>query len=894
MPYSAMQRRNVSQAVLARRRHSIRWRLPLAIGALVYIAMGGMAIWAFFEVRKAVTEVAAARLTQVTRQFQDLLEAGVRQRYATLDVVAKDTAILAYLLSPRDSVKRAGVTRLKAHLSTSVQVRSVELWDTSGTRLVTEGVALPPLAVEGVRPLMAEAASGAGGSTSPYLAVGDSVEFTTVVPVRRGERVVAFVADRRRLTGTAQAARQLAELVGSGARLLVGNRAGDLWTDLTRAVDGPPNSVISDSGIVRYAQGPTGEVLAKLVPVRSTPWVVGIEFLAAPIVAPAMTFLWRALAAVLVLGVVATMVGILYSRGITRPLQQVTDAAGALAAGREVTRVPLERRDEIGRLAASFSSMAEQIARGHERLAATLEQYQLLFDKNPMPMWVYDRETLAFLQVNEAAVEHYGYSADEFRAMTLKDIRPPEDVGRLEDVMRAAPDLRTKRGIWKHRRKDGTLIDVEITRTNIMLQGRSVSFALANDITERSVAERALASTNEALRKSQEQLLHSQKMEALGRLAGGIAHDFNNITTAILGFAEFLTGSLETNDPRREDAQEIHRAGLRAAELTKQLLAFSRQQVIEVQPLQLNEVVRHTERLLQRLLGEDIDLITILAPNIGFVESDPGHVEQALVNLAVNARHAMPGGGKLTIETGSVLLDTHYASLHSDARPGPHIMLAVSDSGSGMTPEVASRVFEPFFTTKPRGQGTGLGLATVYGIVRQSGGHVVVYSELGQGTVFKLYFPEVKAESAPALPMVHAPALPIGHAPVTPEQGFETVLLVEDEAGVRAITSRVLHQLGYRVIEARTGSEALSLSAELGLDPVLVLTDVVMPEMSGPELAAQLQERVPNARIVFMSGYTDDAIVRHGMLPKHAAFLQKPFTVEQLKAKIHEVLDAME
>jgi hypothetical protein len=848
--------------------------------------MGGMAIFAFLEVRKAVTEVAATRLEQVTRQFHDLLDAGVRQRYTTLIAVARDSAIQAWLLSPRESLGRGGVARLRAHLTTSGQVRNVELWDTAGTRLVTEGAELPPLPVTSARALVAEATSSTGGSTSPYQAVGDSVEFTTVVPVRRDERVVAFVADRRRLTGTARDARQLSELLGSGARLLVGNRAGDLWTDLTRAVKGPPDRVISDSAVVRYRQESTGEVLARFVPVRGTPWAVGIEFLAAPIVAPAMTFLWRALAAVLVLGVGATLVGILFSRSITRPLQQVTDAAGALAAGQHVTRVPLERRDEIGRLAASFSTMAEQIARGHERLAATLEQYQLLFDKNPMPMWVYDRESLAFLQVNEAAVEHYGYSADEFRAMTLKDIRPPEDVDRLEDMMRAPADTRTKRGVWKHCRKDGTLIDVEITRTNITLHGRPVSFALANDITERAAAERALASTNEALRKSQEQLLHSQKMEALGRLAGGIAHDFNNITTAILGFAEFLTSALETDDPRRDDAQEIQRAGLRAAELTRQLLAFSRQQVIEVRPLQLNEVVEHTERLLQRLLGEDVDLITILAPNLGWVESDPGQVEQALVNLAVNARDAMPSGGKLTIETGSVLLDDHYASLHADARPGPHIMLAVSDSGSGMSPEVASRVFEPFFTTKPRGQGTGLGLATVYGIVRQSGGHVAVYSELGKGTVFKLYFPEVKPETVPASPVVHAPA--------TVEQNFGTVLLVEDEPGVRAIASRVLRQLGYRVLEAKTGSEALLLSEELGQERALVLTDVVMPEMSGPELASRLQERVPNARIVFMSGYTDDAIVRHGMLPKHAAFLQKPFTVEQLKAKIREVLDAME
>jgi signal transduction histidine kinase len=395
-----------------------------------------------------------------------------------------------------------------------------------------------------------------------------------------------------------------------------------------------------------------------------------------------------------------------------------------------------------------------------------------------------------------------------------------------------------------------------------------------------------LRHTRDALRRSQEQLLHVQKMEALGRLAGGVAHDFNNLTTAILGFTEFVINTLDAGDARRNDLEEIRRAAERATGLTRQLLAFSRRQMIELRPLDLNGVVEKMDRMLRRLIGEDVDLETRLSPDAGWIRSDAGQVEQVLANLAVNARDAMPNGGKLTIETASVSLDEEYVSMNAEATAGRYALLAVSDTGVGMDATTEARIFEPFFTTKPPGQGTGLGLATVYGIVKQSGGHVSVYSEVGKGTVFKVYFPEVAPPSGEWVAPVESSAQVL--------RGTETILLAEDDEMIRRLARRVLQGQGYQVLEARTGAEAASLaeSAPSGID--LLLTDVVMPEMSGPELAHRLRTRYPGLRTIFMSGYTGDAITRHGVLAGGAVYLQKPFTVEQVARTVREVLDRTE
>jgi len=391
----------------------------------------------------------------------------------------------------------------------------------------------------------------------------------------------------------------------------------------------------------------------------------------------------------------------------------------------------------------------------------------------------------------------------------------------------------------------------------------------ARDVTERRVLER--------------QFLQVQKMEAVGRLAGGVAHDFNNLLTAILGYADLLLDGLPTLSPLRPDLEEIRKAANRAGALTRQLLAFSRKQVLEMRVLDLNELVADMDKMLRRLLGEDIDVLTKLDPALGAVRADAGQLEQVIVNLAVNARDAMPDGGRLTIETRNTELDDSYVREHVPVQPGRYVMLAVSDTGTGMSAETMSHVFEPFFTTKEPGKGTGLGLATVYGIVKQSGGYVWCYSERGEGggTTFKVYLPRVDA------PVDQLPA----RVPLPRTPGSETILLVEDEASLRALTRRLLERHGYMVLEAGSADAALALARE-HVGPIhLLLADVVLPGASGPTLADELLSRCADLKVLFMSGYTEDAIVHRGVLAPNTAFINKPFSAEGLAAKVREVLD---
>ena len=396
----------------------------------------------------------------------------------------------------------------------------------------------------------------------------------------------------------------------------------------------------------------------------------------------------------------------------------------------------------------------------------------------------------------------------------------------------------------------------------------------AQDVTERTQMEKER-------RQLEEKLRQSQKMEAVGQLAGGVAHDFNNVLTAILGYGSLLASRLAPDAPGREEVDEILHASERAAALTRQLLAFSRRQVLKPVVLSINELIANFEKMLGRLIGEDVNLIARLDPSLGNVRADRGQLEQVIMNLAVNARDAMPDGGRLTIETANADLDESYAQQHVPVEPGRYVMVALSDTGSGMDEETQARIFEPFFTTKEKGKGTGLGLATVYGIVKQSGGYIWVYSEPGKGTTFKVYLPraeEAAAESAPP------------PSDSLPRVGIETILLVEDEPAVRNLSRRVLEERGYRVLEASSGKEALErIRGEEGRIHLL-LTDLVMPEMGGTELASRLEVEDPTMRVLFMSGYTDDAVVRNGLLGSGRAFLQKPFTPAMLVRKIRDVL----
>ena len=412
--------------------------------------------------------------------------------------------------------------------------------------------------------------------------------------------------------------------------------------------------------------------------------------------------------------------------------------------------------------------------------------------------------------------------------------------------------------------------------------------AIAYDRLDR-LSEKLQAELNERKRveaereRLDEQLRVSQKLEAIGSLAGGIAHDFNNLLSVILGYTEFALEGAREPARLREALLEVKKAGERAVALTRQLLAFSRKQMLQPVLLDLNQIATGVEKLLRHILGEDIDYVQVLAPSLGVVRADPGQIEQVLMNLVVNARDAMPDGGKLTIETTNVELDQEYASHHVALKPGPYVQLAVTDTGCGMDVGTRARIFEPFFTTKEKGKGTGLGLSTVYGIVKQSGGNIWVYSEPGQGTTFRIYLPRVLSAAAAG------PTVP---AAVARTEGTETILVVEDEEAVRHIAKRILCAAGYTVLTAATGAEALRTSESHPAPIHLILTDVVMPQMSGRALAEQLALARPGIKVLYMSGYTDDAIVHHGTLDRGTHFIGKPFNAGDLTRKMREVLDS--
>jgi signal transduction histidine kinase/CheY-like chemotaxis protein len=432
-------------------------------------------------------------------------------------------------------------------------------------------------------------------------------------------------------------------------------------------------------------------------------------------------------------------------------------------------------------------------------------------------------------------------------------------------VAGGAAEIREEYGF---RHKDGSWRTLESVVSNL-LDNPAVTGIVINsrDVTERRTLE--------------SQFRQAQRLEAVGRLAGGVAHDFNNVLTAIAGYSDLLLEDLDARDPKRQDVEEIRAAAQRAATLTRQLLAFSRKQVLQSRVLDLNAVVQALEKMLQRLIGEDVELVFSPGADLRPVRADPGQIEQVILNLAVNARDAMPRGGKLTIETANVELDATYVRDHHGAVPGRYVLLAVSDTGVGMEPETRSHIFEPFFTTKEPGKGTGLGLATVYGIVKQSGGYVWVYSEPGRGATFKIYLPWVD-EQVPTQHQVAAVSL-VG--------GSETVLLAEDDPSVRDVVGEVLTQKGYRVLRAPDGQTALDLArGHLG-EIQLLVTDMVMPGMAGRELAEAVAARRPGIRVLYMSGYTDDAVVRHGVLEQGMPYIQKPFSAAGLAAKVREILD---
>jgi len=525
-----------------------------------------------------------------------------------------------------------------------------------------------------------------------------------------------------------------------------------------------------------------------------------------------------------------------------------------------------ERTAELGRAKEGLRKEIVEQRRTKEGLRASEERYRRIVETTPDGIWTLDTEQRTTF-VNAKMAEMLGYTVDEMMDRSLFDFMDEEAKPIAVASLERGKNWTEEQLDFKFRRKDGSALWSTVSSAAIMESGRyDGSLAIVTDITQRNALE--------------QQLRQAQKMEAFGQLAGGVAHDFNNLLTIILGYSELQLESLPPDDANRVLIEAIRDAGGRAALLTRQLLAFCRKQIVQPQVLALNTVVTSAEQMLGRLIGEDMNLTTVLSPGLDRVKVDPGQLEQVIMNLVVNARDAMPQGGKITIETANVDLDESFSQSHSEVKPGRYVLLAVSDTGCGMSEEVKQRIFEPFFTTKDIGKGTGLGLATVFGIVKQSGGHVGVYSEVGHGTTFKIYLPSVD-EIVPELQKTT----------VTDTTGTETILVVEDDAALRTMVRLTLQGKGYTLLEAPGGEEAIGL-CESHEGPIhLLISDVVMPSMGGQQLGEQIKARRPETRILFVSGYTDDAVVRHGVLQAKVHFLQKPFTLDALSRKVRALLD---
>jgi PAS domain S-box-containing protein len=523
----------------------------------------------------------------------------------------------------------------------------------------------------------------------------------------------------------------------------------------------------------------------------------------------------------------------------------------------------LEFLDSVG----GHIAIAIERRRAEDALRRSESIFRLLFSQNPLPTWVLDQQTLGFIQVNEATVNLYGYTAEEFKKLNTFDILVPEEADRLREHFRHSHLQGRHVGLWKHRKKDGSVFEVEICSHEFVHGDRRVQLVVTQDISQRHQLE--------------EQLRQAQKMEAVGRLAGGVAHDFNNLLMVIKGHTELLLSSLPPSENVIRNVQQIDRSADRATSLTRQLLAFSRMQVLQPRPMILNTVVEEMGKLLPRLIGEDIDLVINTAAGLGTIRADASQMEQVIMNLAVNARDAMPGGGRLRIETSNAELDHSYVATHPIVQTGRYVLLAVTDTGTGMDPETQAHIFEPFFTTKEQGKGTGLGLATVYGVVKQSGGFIWVYSELGKGTSFKIY-----------LPRVDQPAEDGGSPQIstaTP-RGTGTILLAEDDQDVREVARKFLESGGYTVIQANNGAEALRLAAGHKGRIDLLVTDMVMPGMTGPELAGRLQEGCSGLGVIYMSGYSEDAAAEAAQARASTRLLTKPFSRSTILRAVREVL----
>jgi PAS domain S-box-containing protein len=534
----------------------------------------------------------------------------------------------------------------------------------------------------------------------------------------------------------------------------------------------------------------------------------------------------------------------------------------------EKWRLAREAQSHFDNLEALIKARTRELEQSISLIKSSENQYRLLFESNPTPIYTFDQETLAFLAVNDAAVLHYGYAKSDFLKMTLRDIALPEEIPAFLGKLSKWTPATAYSGVWRHRTKNGKFTEMEITSHPLGTQKRWLSLAV--DVTERLNLEA--------------QLRQAQKMESVGQLAGGIAHDFNNLLTVINGHVGLIMTGEKLGPKAAESLKEISEAGKRASALTRQLMTFSRKQDLNLQTLDLNGIVNNITKMLRRILGEDVALQVDLAPDLPPIKADLGMVEQVLLNLAVNSRDAMPRGGQLRIATAFVSLDAAGARQNPEAAPGKFVRLTFSDTGCGIPPENLGRIFEPFFTTKELDRGTGLGLATVYGIVKQHRGWIEVASRVGEGTAFRIFFP-ASAEKSGALPASPGEPKVMG--------GTETILVVEDEAPLLKLMHHILESYGYKVLESSNGKTALEIWERHKTRIDLLLTDLILPDgMAGPELAKVLQAAKPALKVLYTSGYNTERLAKEFPPGTRVNFVQKPFHARKLAEVVYACLNS--
>ena len=900
-------------------RISIRHRLLFVIVATVLTVITVHDIVAYRAVRSAAIAAAADRLKSVSAQLGGMLDAQARQASEHVGAVARDTAIVTFLRSDGKASEPA-MAALRTLAGPGQVTTTAELWDSAGTTVLETRRLSTPLPAQARHEVLSALPGTRQSAVGPMMRAGDSIVTAAIARVAQANRTLGYVVQWRRVYGTKASRKQLVDLIGPGTEIYVGNTTGEVWHDFAAPV-ARPALTLPMTEPATYQHPTLGAQLAIGRPIAGTPWTLVLARPEAGFLAPVNAMVRQlALVTGLLLGFGLLAAWLLGTR-LTTPLRDLAGAAASISAGDYSRRVVVSGSDEVGTLGRAFNQMATSVGAAHasleqrsdelaERAGQLSEQATELESANEelaesMDEAIRTRDDLSaalsetarvtaelnaslasapvgfafhdldgrYRRVNACLAALDGVSADAHVGRLPSEVVP--GFGRAIDTY-VAQTLELGSGAFNVELTDGTPRATDVRHW-------LASFYPIRTVEGELIGVGSVVTDLTAHKQLELQLVHSQKMEAVGRLAGGVAHDFNNILTAISGFGEFALAELGPEAAgARSDIEQVLAAANRAGALTRQLLAFSRQQVLQPRVLDLNEVVSGVSPMLARVIGEDVNLVSKVNGRLGTVKADPNQLEQVLVNLVVNARDAMPHGGTVVIETANIELDADYASAHDGVTPGPHVMLAVTDTGVGMDVATRSRAFEPFFTTKEPGKGTGLGLATVYGIVKQSGGTVEVYSELARGTTFKVYLPRAvdQRESRPTPPT---------NAVVVPN-GIATVLLVDDDPFVASTGRRALERVGYTVLSAANGREAIEVAAGHADKLDLVITDLVMPEMGGRELARHLLATRPAVRVLYTSGYTAEAMNQQAVLEPGDAFLGKPFTPDALLRQVQAIL----